>query len=291
MNTWFWVCNSTYIYNDELQSVLKSKTITWPKIKPCKEGDIIYFYMSAPFRAILYKTIVVDRNVDRMDAESNRFVSDPLFYQEAQAYVRVELCEAYPGNLLGEESLRSAGVTVFQSSYMLPSDVAERILQLSDKSKEIVSNSVNEPKSNVLTGLVGAIAGGLLSTAVWFVLFRIHIVSSWAGLISAILVFKGYTLGGKVLDKKGKIVSIIVLIITIYIGVLGGVAIMMLSDAMRDITWQNILVVSLGLQVVAFTEHSSMEAVRVFGLNLLMAYAFAALGSYRFIKGLIKKEV
>lgn len=76
--------------------------------------------------------------------------------------------------------------------------------------------------SNAVTGIVGALVGGMLGAAVWIALgVLLDIISGWFGIILTVTVFGGYQLLGKKMDKKGIVISAVVTILFMIIAVLG----------------------------------------------------------------------
>lgn len=53
MNEWILICNSQYF--DIKKAFTLENTITWPQVEEISVGDIVYFYVSNPYQAILYK--------------------------------------------------------------------------------------------------------------------------------------------------------------------------------------------------------------------------------------------
>lgn len=297
MSTWFLICNGNYF---NLKAAFDSvKTITWPKSKKCTEGDIVYLYVTNPYRAILYKAKVIENTVYKMDSETIKYVSSPLFYDDSQTYMRIEKISEYPDNLLDENQLRELGVTVFQNSYLLSQELADRIdkkaegTRINPKEETIANpNTIIRTNTNSKLGLgvLGAILGGLLSTAVWIVMFRIGIIAGIVGLLSAVLVFKGYEYLGKGLDTKGVIASVVILVITIYISVFLGMSVSAMSAEGVPLTPSNIKNVFIGFNYWFLSGNDEYGIFSAAIQNLLMSYGFSAIGSFRFVKRVIQQK-
>ena len=98
------------------------------------------------------------------------------------------------------------------SYYFLCSHCAQQVEgELIEKKQEIRSN-----KSNLITGLVGAVLGALIGCAVYFFAWQLGYVVAIAGLITAVCAFKGYEMLGKALDIKGVLICIVVLLFAVY---------------------------------------------------------------------------
>ena len=86
-------------------------------------GDIVYIYSGAPDSAILYKTIVVEKDL-------------PSPYQETafrmNKIMRLKVVKKYPPELLTMKVLRTFGVRSMQGSKRVPLELKKVIDQLED---------------------------------------------------------------------------------------------------------------------------------------------------------------
>lgn len=84
---------------------------------------------------------------------------------------------------------------------------------------ETQQNTINKServKSNVITGIIGAFIGSLVGVAVWVFIYNLGYIAAISGLIMTICVLTCYDkLSGK-LDRKGVIISFIIVIVMIY---------------------------------------------------------------------------
>lgn len=76
---------------------------------------------------------------------------------------------------------------------------------------------VPTPKSNLAAGLVGAFLGSLIGAVLWVLIYKLGFIAGLAGAVTAVCALKGYELLGKVLDKKGVICCVIIVVITIFL--------------------------------------------------------------------------
>ncbi len=77
-------------------------------------------------------------------------------------------------------------------------------------------------KSRAFTGIIGALVLGLLGLAAWLLLANmIDVISVWGSLVVIFAVYGGYKLGGKVLDKKGIVISFILTLVAVFAGAVG----------------------------------------------------------------------
>lgn len=71
-------------------------------------------------------------------------------------------------------------------------------------------------KSNLVPGIIGAVIGAMFGAVLWILIYKLGYIAGIAGAAMGLLAMKGYEMLGKCLDKKGVIVSVIVMIIMIY---------------------------------------------------------------------------
>lgn len=74
-----------------------------------------------------------------------------------------------------------------------------------------------KPTSNLLAGFIGALIGSLIGVVVWVLIYKLGFIAGIAGAVTALCAMKGYKILGKVMDKKGVILSIIVTVVMIYV--------------------------------------------------------------------------
>lgn len=82
---------------------------------------------------------------------------------------------------------------------------------LIDRKQDILSQ-----KSNLAMGIVGALIGSLIGCVVYFLVWQLGYIAAVAGLITAVCAFKGYEMLGGVIDRKGAIACIIVIIFAVF---------------------------------------------------------------------------
>lgn len=96
--------------------------------------------------------------------------------------------------------------------YLCDTCIQEIEASFQEKQQEIKSQ-----KGKVVTGLVGAILGALLGVIAWVVLYNYEFFAWLAGYIIVMCAFKGYKMFGKYLDKKGVIISLIVIVAMVFL--------------------------------------------------------------------------
>ena len=82
--------------------------------------------------------------------------------------------------------------------------------------KESLQNAANQ-KSNFVLGVIGAILGSMIGCSLWLIIYKLGYIASIAGAAMGICAMKGYGLFGKKLDRKGVIVSAIVMLIMVFL--------------------------------------------------------------------------
>lgn len=117
MNTWLLICKTSHFNIKKAFSELNK--ITWPQLNGAAVGDIVYVYVTNPYRAILYCCRVDEINLYRMDRETIPYVSNPLFYKSTQIYMRLERMLEYPENLITEQEIRSQKLSSLQSTSII----------------------------------------------------------------------------------------------------------------------------------------------------------------------------
>lgn len=71
-------------------------------------------------------------------------------------------------------------------------------------------------KSNLVAGLVGAFVGSLIGCALWVLIYRLGYIAGIAGAVTAICALRGYELLGGHLDRKGVIISTVIMLVMIF---------------------------------------------------------------------------
>lgn len=82
---------------------------------------------------------------------------------------------------------------------------------LADRKQDILSQ-----KSKLIPGIVGALFGALIGAVVYFLIYQLGYIAAVAGLITAVCAFKGYEMLGGVVDKKGVVACVIIIIFAVF---------------------------------------------------------------------------
>jgi len=87
-----------------------------------------------------------------------------------------------------------------------------RILRVESKKAK-----VENKKGNIFTGILGALLGSLLSTALWLAVYKLGSIAAVCGILLAVCVIKGYELFGGKLNKTGIIITLAITIAMVYV--------------------------------------------------------------------------
>ncbi len=72
-------------------------------------------------------------------------------------------------------------------------------------------------KSNVLFGIVGALAGAAIGGVIWIVIGELGFIAGLAGFFMMTLAIKGYRMLSGYLDKKGQIIALVIALFMIFV--------------------------------------------------------------------------
>lgn len=162
----------------------------------------------------------------------------------------------------------------------LCSDCADKIENsLIDRKQDILSN-----KSNLIPGIVGALLGSLIGCAVYFLIWQLGYIAAVAGLITAVCTFKGYEMFGKVIDKKGVLACIVVIIFAVYFSN----RIIWAYDAFTALKEYDVDFFSCFRSIDDIVAEIKLTD-KYYG-NLFMSYFMTIIGSFRIIMNVFKSS-
>jgi len=143
------------------------------------------------------------------------------------------------------------------------------------------SPEIEEKQENMFTGIIGAVLGAVIGGASIVLLGQLGYVASISGLILAVCTLKGYELLGKTRGTVGTILCVLLMLLTPYIA--------------DRISWALVIVRDLEVDfATAFASvHEVVELAELTGdyiKDLVMVYAFTALGAFGTLKGLTRKK-
>ena len=135
-------------------------------------------------------------------------------------------------------------------------------------------------QENMLTGIIGALLGGIIGGAAIVLVGQSGLISAISGVILAFCTLKGYELLGKKLSKQGILVCILIMLAVPYLADRVSWALVI----MQEFEW---LFGDAFLYVHDVVAEFGAEAD--YWKELLFVYAFTALGAYTIIKQTLKQ--
>ena len=147
---------------------------------------------------------------------------------------------------------------------------------LANKAREIESNN-DEKEENIVLGIIGAIIGSLLGVAAIIAIGQIGFVASISGAIMGFATLFGYQKLGHKLDKKGIIISVIIMVIMTYLATRLNVAISIKREASTTDLFQ------VFKAMPSLVKYGLVKSDAYYG-NMALTYLFTALGAFSTIK-------
>lgn len=146
---------------------------------------------------------------------------------------------------------------------------------------------ITEKQEKVILGVVGALLGGILGGASIVLLGQMGMVASISGLILAICSLKGYELLGGKLSTMGIVICIIVMLAVPYVAdrISWALAIVEQSQEAFGVQIQFGDAFKYVHEIVEVT-----ESTENYWKDLLLIYAFTALGAFTTVKQAFKKK-
>ena len=145
----------------------------------------------------------------------------------------------------------------------------------------------SQKKENIVGGIVGALLGSLLGALSILVLSQLGYVAALSGVIMAVCVLKGYEMLGGKLTKKGIAISVIIMILMTYFGDRVDWAIILFREAGGGEAGFSIFEC---YRLVSYALAKEIIDVASYIANLVLLYAFVALGAVPTILGKLKEK-
>ena len=142
-------------------------------------------------------------------------------------------------------------------------------------------NDVRTQKDIFILGVIGAILGALLGSILWILLDQVGFIAGIAGYAIVFCCVKGYDLFGRILTKRGIVISVLVSLIMILFADCFSLGITIYRELGEQ---YNITIIDALLSVPYFLTEG--EILRNLLLNLAIGYVFAIWASGSFIKEL-----
>ena len=145
-----------------------------------------------------------------------------------------------------------------------------------------------QKKENIVGGIVGALLGSLLGVLCILILSQMGYVAAVSGAIMAVCVLKGYEMLGGKLTKKAIVISVIIMILMTYFGDRMDWAIILFREAGGSEAGYNIFEC---YRLVAYALQKDIIDLASYVANLMLLYAFVALGAVPTIRGKVKEKI
>ena len=143
------------------------------------------------------------------------------------------------------------------------------------KKSEATNNT--EEKNNFILGIVGAIAGSILGSILIVAIGQLGFVATISGLAMGLATLAGYKkLGGKI-DKKGIIISIVIMLIMTYLASRLNCAILIKREVPSTDLW------AVFKNMPSLIKYGLVKSDVYYG-NMLMTYLFTGIGAFAAVK-------
>jgi hypothetical protein len=123
---------------------------------------------------------------------------------------------------------------------------------------------------NSISGILGAMLGALIGLTVWIIIARMGNIAYVGGLVIAVATIKGCEILGNGIDKKGIIISICIIIVTVFLAQYISYAIKALDGSLR-IGDLNKIIFSKTIDISTTSAYDSISFQR----DLFIGYLFA----------------
>lgn len=163
--------------------------------------------------------------------------------------------------------------------YLCEECIVEIEQELKDKQIELA-----DIPSNPTLGTIGAICGALIGVIAWVLLYANNLFAWLAGLAILFCAYKGYAMLGGHIDKKGFVISTVIIGIMIFLG-------NHLAWAWSALDTAKLQGYSIGEIVVLWKILSTSHATVSYILNLIAGYVLTFVIGFKIIKGTYQKSV
>lgn len=158
---------SLYNYYDIKGALESFSTITWPQIDGAEKGDIVYCYVTNPYRAVLFKCEIDETGLNHMDDSAKEYVKHAMFYENKQSYMRLICREEYPENKYTDVILKENGVESLQVTSKVSMELS-KFFHLGNQQQENAKGiKTNSGKGWKVLGLV-ILCAAIIAGGVWY---------------------------------------------------------------------------------------------------------------------------
>lgn len=147
MDNWIISCNPDYY--DVINAFNEFNTLNWKQSTNIKVGDVVYIYVSSPYKAIKYKTEVSAVNLSEYKTYDSDFVIDGSHYEDHGRYMELEFLQTFDDDLLPYDVLKANGLGSVQGpsrmTYELESFVYNKLKSLKRRNYFFVFQNKSYP--------------------------------------------------------------------------------------------------------------------------------------------------
>lgn len=109
MQSWIIPCNLKYY--DVFGAFKNLKKLDWKQSNPTIEvGDIVYIYVGAPIKAIVFKCLVTKVKLETIEIDDSEFSIVGEVYETYPMHMELELLEQYDKDLFNASNLAEHGL-------------------------------------------------------------------------------------------------------------------------------------------------------------------------------------
>lgn len=136
----YWIINcNTAEFNID-KAYLKYHVIDWKqtnKTVNCKVDDIVYIYITNPYKYIKYKAKVIATNKPFSTIDDTDCVIDNSHYKDCKNYMEIEFLYRFENELVPYSAIQESGVGTVQGGIEIKKDTVQLMMKAEEKDREI----------------------------------------------------------------------------------------------------------------------------------------------------------
>lgn len=138
---WVITCNPDFYKVEEAYA--KEPILDWRQSNNIEIGDIVYIYVAAPIKAILFETKVVAIDKPTSTIDDSDFIIVGENYVGKDRYMELELVKTFPKELLDYEFLKDNGLGTVRGSSIVNDELHLAISNVTVNQSRITPKSSN----------------------------------------------------------------------------------------------------------------------------------------------------
>lgn len=162
---WILICNNNYYDIKGALDLLS--TVTWPQLDGAEKGDIVYCYVTNPYRAVLFKCEIDETGLNHMDDPAKEYVKHAMFYENKQSYMRLICREKYSEDKYTDVVLKENGVESLQISSKVSSKLS-KLFTVRVQQQENVSETKNKSGKGWKIIGIAILCAAIAVVGVWY---------------------------------------------------------------------------------------------------------------------------